>query len=45
MMKNNPNYAQAMKLVEESGGDAKSAFYNLAEKNGINPDDILSLLK
>ena len=45
MMKNNPNYAQAMKIIEENGGDAKSAFYKLAEQNGVNPDDILSMFK
>ena len=44
MMKNNPNYNQAMKIIEENGGDAKAAFYNLAQQNGVNPDDILSML-
>lgn len=45
MMNNNPDYAKAQKLIEESGGDAKAAFYKLAENNGINPDEILSLLR
>ena len=45
IMQNNPNYNQAMKIIEENGGDAKAAFYNLAEQNGVNPDDILSMLR
>ena len=35
---------QAMKLVEQNGGDAKATFYNLAKQKGVNPDDILSQL-
>lgn len=45
MMSNNPQYAQAMKLIQESGGDAKAAFYKLANQNGVNGDDILNALK
>lgn len=45
LLSRNPQYAQAMKLVQESGGDAKAAFYKLAEQTGVDPEDILSALK
>ena len=45
LMANNPQYNQALQLIQQSGGDAKKAFYDLAQRNGINPDDILNALK
>ena len=45
MMQNNPNVKQAMEIVQQYGGDAEKAFYALAEKKGINPQEILDLLK
>ena len=45
MMQNNPQYAQAMQLIQESDGDAKKAFYALAEKLGIDGDTIVQALK
>lgn len=36
---------QAMDLVRQNGGDAKTAFYNLAKQKGVNPDDILNQLR
>ena len=42
---NNPQYQQVMQLVQQNGGDAKAAFYSMANQLGINPDDILSALK
>lgn len=45
LMQNNPQMKQAAQLVEHSGGDAKAAFYKLAQQNGIDPDQILSMLK
>ena len=41
----NPRLKEVMSLINESGGDARKAFYSLAEKRGVNPDDILSMLK
>ena len=40
----NPNVANAMNLVNQSGGDPKAAFYNEAKRRGIDPNTILSLL-
>lgn len=41
----NPNMQQVMNLVRQSGGDAKSAFYSLAKQKGIDPNQILNMLK
>ena len=40
----NPQVNQVMKLVQ-SAGDPKKAFYDLARQKGVNPDDILNMLK
>ena len=45
MMSNNPQYKQVMELVNQNGGDAKKAFYNICKEKGINPDDIINQLK
>lgn len=45
MLSNNPNYQQINKLIQDNGGDAQKAFYSMAEQMGINPDDVLSMLK
>lgn len=45
MMQNNPQMQQAMKLINQHGGDAKKAFYALAKQKGIDPQGILDMLK
>ena len=45
MMKDNPQMQQVMDIVNQSGGDPKAAFYKMAEEKGVNPDEILNLLK
>ena len=45
MVQNNPNYKQVMEYVNRNGGDPRKAFYQMAQEKGINPNDILSLLK
>lgn len=45
LMQNNPQYNQALQLIQQSGGDAKKAFYDLAQKNGIDPAEIINALK
>ena len=32
-------------FVDASGGDYKKAFYAMAQQKGVNPDDILNLMK
>ena len=45
MAGNNPMIQQAMQLVQQSGGDGKAAFEKLARDSGIDPNQILSMLK
>lgn len=42
---NNPAVQQAMQLVQQSGGDGRAAFEKLARENGIDPAQILAMLK
>lgn len=42
MLQNNPKVQQ---LIQQCGGNPKTAFYNLARQKGINPDEILNMLK
>ena len=45
MMAQNPQYKQVMDYVNANGGDAKAAFYKMAQEKGVNPDDILNQLR
>jgi len=40
-----PQYQQAMNLIQQAGGDARAAFYQLAQQKGVDPNQILSMLK
>ncbi len=40
----NQNVRNALEYVNKNGGSAKAAFYNLANAQGVNPNDILSIL-
>lgn len=43
-MMGNPQMADAMRLIRENNGDAKSTFYKLAQQKGVNPEDVLNEL-
>lgn len=45
LAKSNPNVQYVMNLVNQSNGDAKTAFYNLAKEKGIDPNEIINMLK
>lgn len=45
MINQNPQMKQVMEMVNKNGGNPKDAFYALAKEKGVNPDDILNLLK
>ena len=45
MMSQNPQMQQAIQYVNQNGGNAKQAFYKLAEQKGVNPDEILNMFK
>lgn len=36
---------QLKEIMDLAGSDPKTAFYRLAEQKGVNPDDILNMLK
>lgn len=41
----NPQIKNVMDEVQKSGGTAKEAFYAIAKSKGVNPDDIIAMLK
>ena len=45
MMAGNPQMKQAMDIISASGGDARKAFYALAEEKGVDPQQILDMMK
>ena len=45
LIRTNPQMQNVMNLIRQNGGDAKAAFYNLAKEKGIDPEQILSLLR
>ena len=45
LAQNNPQVKQVMDLVNQYGGDPDRAFRTVAEKNGLNPQDIYDMLK
>ena len=45
MVMNNPKLKEVMDLVNQYGGDPEKAFYSLSEQKGINPQDVLDMLK
>jgi hypothetical protein len=45
MASQNPQLKQVMKAINQHGGDPKKAFYDIAKKRGIDPDEILNQLK
>lgn len=45
MINQNPQMKQVMDLVNQNGGDAKKAFYDMAKQKGVNPDDVLNMFK
>lgn len=40
----NPELKQVMDVIEQNGGDAKTAFYNECQKRNVNPDEVLKQL-
>ena len=45
MLQSNPNVKQAMDLINQGGGDPQTVFYNLARQQGVDPNQILNMLK
>ena len=45
LIQSNPQMQQVMSLINQAGGDPKAAFYQLAQDKGIDPDQILAMLR
>ena len=45
MMMSNPQMRQVKEIVDRHGGDAMVAFRETARENGIDPEEILDMLK
>lgn len=42
MAANNPQIQQA---IQQAGGDPKKAFYNMAQQMGVDPQEVLKMMK
>ena len=42
---NNPNMKQVMDIVNQYDGDISKAFYETAKQKGVDPNEILNMLK
>ena len=45
ILQNNPKMKEVQELLEKSGGDPEKAFRAKAAEMGVNPDDIINVLK
>lgn len=45
LITNNPQFQNVINYINQNGGDAKTAFYNLAAQRGIDPNSILNQLR
>ena len=45
MAQNNPQVRQVMDIVQKHGGDPMAAFRAEAEARGMNPDEIINMLR
>jgi hypothetical protein len=41
MAANNPQMQQVMQVIQQNGGDARQAFYNMAQQRGVDPNTII----
>ena len=45
IMAQNPQIKEIVDFVNANGGDFEKMYYQMADKKGVNPDDILSQLR
>ena len=45
LAQNNPQMKQALDFINQHGGDPQKAFYALAQQKGVDPQQILDMLK
>ena len=45
LIQSNPQMGQVMQLINQSGGDPQKAFYAACQQKGVDPNEILNMLK
>ena len=45
MMQSNPKMQKVQQIVQQYNGDPRAAFYALAQQNGVDPEQILGMLR
>ena len=45
LMNQNPQMQNVMNIINQYGGDAKTAFYETAKQKGIDPNQIINMLR
>lgn len=45
MMQNNPRAKELQDLIQQYGGDPEKAFRAKAQEMGVNPDEIIKMLR
>lgn len=45
MVESNPQLQQAILFVKNNGGDPQTAFYNYARQMGVDPQEVLNMLR
>ena len=45
LLATNPKFQGIVSFINQNGGDAKTAFYNLAAQKGVNPEAFLRNLR
>ena len=45
MMNSNPKLRTVMNYVNQNGGNPKDAFYKMAQEKGVDPEEIIKMLK
>ena len=45
MMQNNPRVQEVNDLINKAGGDPEKAFRDLCAEKGVDPEEIISILK
>ncbi len=45
LMQSKPEYQQVMTYIQQNGGDARTAFYNMAAQKGVDPEQVLSKVR
>ena len=45
MIQSDPRMQNVMSIIRQNGGDPRTAFYNLAQQKGIDPEEVLRMLR